>query len=66
MQFPGNGTVRIHMGDYIQEAADTFGEPLTRKIASPATKDLFDVDKEQTELNEDKAARFESVVMKLQ
>ena len=31
MRFPGDGTVRIHTKDYIVEAAEMFGEPLTRK-----------------------------------
>lgn len=66
MRFPGDGRVRIHTKDYILEAAETFGEPLTRKIASPALKGLFKLDEEQTELDEDRAARFRSVVMKLQ
>ena len=66
MRFPCDGTVQIHMGYYIQEAADTFGKPLTWKIASPATKDLFEIDEEQSELDDDKAARFRSLVMKLQ
>eukprot|EP00814_Leptocylindrus_danicus_P005224 CAMPEP_0116033162 /NCGR_PEP_ID=MMETSP0321-20121206/18775_1 /TAXON_ID=163516 /ORGANISM="Leptocylindrus danicus var. danicus, Strain B650" /LENGTH=87 /DNA_ID=CAMNT_0003509085 /DNA_START=219 /DNA_END=482 /DNA_ORIENTATION=+ len=66
MRFPGDGTVRIHTKDYIREAAETFVEPLSRKIGSPATKGLFDLDNEPTALDEDKAARFRSVVMKLQ
>lgn len=66
MRFPGDGTVRIHTKECIKEVAETFGEPLTRQKASPATKGLFDLDEEQTDLDDDKAARFMSVVMKLQ
>mmetsp|Transcript_5587 Transcript_5587/g.8163 ORF Transcript_5587/g.8163 Transcript_5587/m.8163 type:complete len:98 (+) Transcript_5587:1348-1641(+) len=54
------------MKEYIEEAAEVFGEDLTRKVSTPANKDLFEEDEKTVPLDKDHAVRFRSVVMKLQ
>ena len=44
IQFPGDGTVGILVDNYLMDAFQAFGEPLTRRAASPALKDLLYVD----------------------
>ena len=64
--FLGDGKVQINMKEYIQEAAEMFGEDLTRKVSTPANRELFDKDKKTTQLDDDREVRFRSVVIKLQ
>ena len=64
--FPGDGKVSINMKEYIEEAAEVFGEDLSKKVSTPANRDLFEEDEKTVPLDEDRAVRFRSVVMKLQ
>ena len=64
--FPGDGKVQINMKEYIEEAAEVFGEDLSRKVSTPANRELFDEDEKSVPLDEERAVRFRSVVMKLQ
>ena len=57
--------VRIRMKEHIQEAIVEFGERMTRRAATPATRGLFVVDEKSEPLVKKKADRFVSVVMKL-
>ena len=65
LRFPGDGRVWINMRQYIEEAIEVFGQPLTRSAATPAMKGSFDVEDESKPLSEKKKERFVSVVMQL-
>ena len=62
--------VKILMDDYIQECIDDFGEKIHCSAKTPATRDLMEVVSEEEEVNEkyldqDKVAKFHSIVAKL-
>jgi hypothetical protein len=63
--FAGDGKVQITMKDYLTEAIDESGMNIDRSVATPAKKDLFDVDEAATPLKKDQADIFHSVVAKL-
>ena len=54
------------MQDHIQEAIDALGEPITGKVSTPATSDLFDEDQVTSMFNVELGGKFRSVVMKVQ
>ena len=66
IRFPRDGTVGIKVDNYLRDAFDAFGEPLTRKVATPALKDLLNIDMSSPRLSDDRAARFRRVVGILQ
>ncbi len=53
------------MKEYIKEAIDDFGEDIIRSAATPAKKNLFDVDETAELLSRKKSENFHSVVAKL-
>ena len=65
LRFPGDGTVRKNMREYIMEAIKAFNQPLTRSAATPAIKGLFTIDDQSKPLSEEKMELFVSVFMKL-
>ena len=65
LKFPGDGSVRINMREYIMKAFKVFNQPLTRSAATPPMKGLFAVDDRSKPLSDEKMDRFTSVVMKL-
>ena len=65
LRFPGDGTVRILMKEYILEAIDLFGEKLGRTVATPATSLLFVLDPNAKALPVDKKECLHSIVGKL-
>lgn len=60
-----DGAVEINMKDYIQEAIDAFGEPISGTVSSVATKKLFDVNDQVVPLPEKQQDIFHLVVAKL-
>jgi hypothetical protein len=60
-----NKTVEIEMKDQLQEAIDMFGEDVDKTVVTPALKNLFDVNENATQLDDDKSDKFHSVVAKL-
>jgi len=60
-----NRTASISMKGYLQEAISEFGEDCTKRAATPAKKDLFNVDINLPRLGEAQKARFHSIVAKL-
>ena len=40
-----DGTVKMEMKEYIQEAIEDFSEDVSKSATSPARKNLFDIDK---------------------
>ena len=63
--FPGDGTVQITMADYLKEAIAESGLDIRRTVATPATRNLFDVTEPAQLLTQDQAEIFHSVVSKL-
>jgi hypothetical protein len=63
--FHDDGTVSVKMKEYIKEAIDDFGEDIVRSAATPAKKNLFDVDENAEPLSRKKSENFHSVVAKL-
>jgi hypothetical protein len=63
--FHDNGTVSVKMKEYIKEAIADFGEDITRTAATPAKKNLFDIDESAAPLSRKDAENFHSVVAKL-
>jgi hypothetical protein len=44
ISFRENGTVTVKMKEHIKEAIDDFGNDITPSAATPAKKNLFDID----------------------
>jgi hypothetical protein len=63
--FLPNGTVRINMEDYIQEAIRDCGEDVTKGATTPATKNVFDIKPGIPLLQKSKSELFHSIVAKL-
>jgi hypothetical protein len=63
--FHDNGTVSVKMKDYIKEAIAAFGDDITRSAATPAKKNLFDIDETAGLLSHQDSEIFHSVVAKL-
>ena len=55
------------MTEYVQEVIDTFDEesPVTSSIATPALKNLFEVNEESSRLDEHRSSIFHHCVAKL-
>jgi hypothetical protein len=60
-----DGTVKVDMKDYVLEAMKDCQDDVSKPAATPAKKNLFDVDKRSPLLEKTKAERFHSVVAKL-
>ena len=60
-----DGTVQISMKDYLTESIEESGMKIERTVATPAKKDLFDVNDTASPLDKEEAEVFHSVVAKL-
>jgi hypothetical protein len=60
-----NGTATIIMKDYLKEAMEESGLDIVREAATPATRELFEVDPNAESLPRDRAERFHSVTAEL-
>ncbi len=65
VNFCEDGTATIKMKDYIKESIAEFGESIVRTAATPARKDLFDINEKSGELTTAARKIFHSVVAKL-
>ena len=65
IHYTGKGTAVITMKDYLKEALSESGMAITREVATPAQKCLFEVDEESPFLSQNEAEIFHSVVAKL-
>jgi hypothetical protein len=65
IKFHANGTVSVKMKEYIKEAIADFGDDITRTAATPAKKNLFDIDETADPLSRKDGEIFHSVVAKL-
>jgi hypothetical protein len=60
-----DGTVKIDMKDYVEEAIKDFGEDVSKHVATPAKKDLFEIDERSPRLDTKSADHFHRIVAKL-
>jgi hypothetical protein len=65
MEFHTNGTTTIKMKEYIKEAIADFGGTIVRRAATPAKKNLFDIDESSKLLADPERDIFHSIVAKL-
>jgi hypothetical protein len=65
IHFRDDGTASIDMKDYLKEAILEFGEPITRSAATPAKRDLFEVEDQGQTLEKSRSETFHSVAAKL-
>ena len=65
LRLPGDGTIRIKVKEYIEEAIAWFGEKLTRSAVTPATKQLFVLDPNAKVPPESRRERLRSIVGQL-
>ena len=65
IQYTGKGPAVITMKEYLKEALSESGMAITREVATPAQKCLFEVDEESPFLSQNEAEIFHSVVAKL-
>ena len=66
INFVGNGKVEIMTKDYITECIESFGEDLGNiKVKTPATKDLFMIEKDEQKLDNKQHDIFHHIVAKL-
>jgi hypothetical protein len=63
--FNDDGTASIKMKDYLKEAIADFGEDIVKSAATPAKRDLFDINDDSPALPDKKREIFHSVVAKL-
>jgi hypothetical protein len=63
--FTDDGNVQIMMKEYLMEAIEESGMKIERTAATPAKKDLFDVDDSAAALGKEEAEVFHSVIAKL-
>jgi hypothetical protein len=62
ISFKENGTVTLKMKEHIKEAINDFGNDITRLAATPAKKNLFDINDTAKELSRDDSEVFHSMV----
>jgi hypothetical protein len=60
-----NGSATINMKDYLKEAIADFGEDIVKSAATPAKRDLFEIDENSPVLTTEKRETFHRVVAKL-
>jgi hypothetical protein len=65
IKYTGKGTAVITMKEYLKEALVESGMDITRSVATPALRDLFDVDNNSPLLERSEAESFHSVTAKL-
>jgi hypothetical protein len=63
--FKGDGNLSIGMKDYVTEAIQEFGDDVMRPAATPAKKNMFDVDDNAAVLEKSKSEIYLKVVAKL-
>ncbi len=63
--FPGDGTVKIKMKDYLVESITESEMKIERTASTPARKNLFEVNNDAMLLTEGETKVFHSVVAKL-
>ena len=65
IRYNNDGTASIGMKQYLLEALNDFSEDIKSTAATPAQRDLFDIDDTKQRLNEKDGDLFHSIVAKL-
>jgi hypothetical protein len=65
LTFNDDGSLQIETKKYIREAIETFGEDVSKRVSSAATKKLFKINPATEDLDTERAGIFHSVVAKL-
>ena len=65
LEFNDDRSVSISTPEYIDEAIEHFEEDVSKKVSSPATKQLFEIDEKSSTLEKKKQDIFHSVVARL-
>ena len=65
IRYTDNGTAIVTMKDYLNEAIEESGLEITAEAATPAKRDLFEVDPNEKPLSRERSERFHSVTAKL-
>jgi hypothetical protein len=63
--FPGDGSVKINMKTYLNDAINAFPDELTGKATTPAAEHIFQTDDKSPKLPESKRELLHSIVAKL-
>jgi hypothetical protein len=63
--FKGDGNLSVGMQQYVKEAISEFGDDVSRPAATPAKKNIFDVDATAVLLEKSKSETYQRVVAKL-
>ncbi len=63
--FPDDRTVHVETIEYVKEAIEDFREPMDRGAATPALRNLFDIDGKTEELTPRQQQKLGSIVPKL-
>jgi hypothetical protein len=64
LKFNNDGSLQIETKKYIEEAIETFGEDVSKRVSSAATKKLFEINPATEDLDTERADIFHSVVAK--
>jgi hypothetical protein len=62
ISYTGDGTATIAMKRYLQEAIDESQMVISRGAATPAKRDLFEIDETSPRLNQKEAVRYQRVL----
>ena len=65
IDFNDDGRTGILMKNYLVEAIDDFDGDVIKSAATPARRNLFDVDEDCKRLSTQRSDKFHSIVMKL-
>ena len=55
----------VEMKEYIKDAIEDFAQDVSKHVATPAKKDLFEIDEKSPKLDKDEADHFHRIVVKL-
>jgi hypothetical protein len=65
IRFTGDGNVRIGMKEYVKEAISEFGDDVSRPAATPARKNIFEINNDAVLLSASQSEIYHKVVAKL-
>ena len=65
IMFIEDGKVEILMKEYLEESIMAFGEDIGKKVNTSVKGDLFTIDEESEDLDDEKSERFHHIVSKL-
>jgi hypothetical protein len=63
--FKDNGTLQVRMKEYLKEAIVASGEDVSKRVSTPAQRNLFEIDETSKKLSTDKSDLYHHIVAKL-